>query len=63
MKTIKPRAFRPWPENEERLEFADKLGLNVSELINEILKESKALKEKLERRQAELRKFVAAPIP
>lgn len=33
------RSFRAWPENQERLEFAEKVGLNVSELINEILRE------------------------
>ena len=38
MKAIKGRTFRPWPENQERLEFADKIGVNVSELINEVLK-------------------------
>jgi post-segregation antitoxin (ccd killing protein) len=31
------RTFRPWEENQERLELAEKLGLNVSELINEVL--------------------------
>jgi hypothetical protein len=31
------RAFQPWPENEQRLEMAQKIGLNVSELINEAL--------------------------
>lgn len=34
------RTFRPWEENQERLEFADKLGFNISELINEVLKEN-----------------------
>jgi hypothetical protein len=42
------RNFRPWPENEKRLEQAAKLGFNISELINEVLKRSldAALKEK-----------------
>jgi hypothetical protein len=31
------RTFRPWPENQVRLELADKGGLNVSELINEVI--------------------------
>lgn len=28
------RTFRPWPENQERLEFAEKVGLNVSEIAD-----------------------------
>jgi hypothetical protein len=34
MKTTQ-RNFRPWPENQKRLELAQSLGLNVSELLNE----------------------------
>jgi hypothetical protein len=33
------RTFRPWPENQKRLELADNLGLNVSEVINEVLRD------------------------
>ena len=33
------RNFRPWPENQERLELADQIGFNVSELINEVLRD------------------------
>ena len=47
------RSFRPWPENHERLELADRIGLNVSELINEVLKEN--LKNHLERKTKKLR--------
>ena len=31
------RIFKPWPQNQERLEIAGNLGLNVRELINEAL--------------------------
>lgn len=31
------RNFRPWPENEKRLEKAIASGLNVSEMINELV--------------------------
>lgn len=34
------RSFRAWEENQERLAFAEKLDLNVSEVINEVLKEN-----------------------
>jgi post-segregation antitoxin (ccd killing protein) len=36
-KRTPPRNFRPWPSNQERLALAERLGLNVSELINEVL--------------------------
>lgn len=53
------RTFRPWPENQERLEFAEKVGLNVSEIINEILRDS--LKARLEKKVKQIRETVAAP--
>ena len=39
-KTNKQRSFRPWPDNEKRLEQASKVGFNVSELVNEILRDN-----------------------
>ena len=36
MKT-RSTTFRTWPNNQKRLEVASQLGLNVSELINEVL--------------------------
>lgn len=56
-----PRAFRAWPENQERLEFAEKIGINVSELINELLKDY--LKPRLEKKVKAVREAVAAPVP
>lgn len=62
---MKPSTFRAWPENQERLEYAQKLGLEVSQIVNELLKEHlrpyltkvKATKAK------ELRETLDAPIP
>jgi hypothetical protein len=55
------RTFRPWKENQERLEFAEKLELNVSEVINEVLK--KHLKDHLETKMKKLREALTAPVP
>jgi len=55
------RNFKPWPENQERLEFADKLGLNVSDVINEVLKEN--LKPHLETKSRRLREALSVPVP
>ena len=56
-----PRTFKAWPENQERLAFADKLGLNVSEVINEVLE--KHLKVHLETKTKKLREALSVPIP
>lgn len=55
------RNFRAWPENQERLEFADKIGLNVSEVINEVL--SKHLKPAIDTKAKKLREQLAATCP
>jgi hypothetical protein len=55
------RTFRPWPDNRERLEFAEKVGVNVSELINEILRDT--LKPRLEKKVKAIREAVAEPVP
>ena len=59
-KTVQ-RTFRAWPENQERLEFAEKIGLNVSEVVNEVLE--KYLKPTLEQKTKKLRETLAAPCP
>lgn len=61
MEVTKNRTFRPWPENQERLEIADKLGLNVSELINEALERS--AKKLIEEKTKKLREALSVPIP
>lgn len=58
---LRSRSFKPWPENRERLEFAEKIGINVSELINELLKDH--LKPRLEKKVKAVREAVAAPVP
>ena len=57
----KNRTFRPWPENQERLVFAEQLDLNVSEVINEVLQ--KHLKTHLEAKTKKLREALSVPIP
>ena len=61
MKKAPPRAFRPWPENQERLELADRIGLNVSELINEVLK--KHLPAEMRTKADKIRQALSVPIP
>jgi hypothetical protein len=56
-----PRSFKAWPENQERLAFAEKLDLNVSELINEVLKDN--LRSHLERKTRKLREALSVPVP
>lgn len=59
MKKSTQRNFRPWPENQERLELAEKLGLNVSELINEVLK--KNVSRHLEEKAKQIRNALGTP--
>ena len=54
------RTFRPWSTNQERLEIADKIGLNVSELINEVL--DKHLKPEMARKAVKIREALALPV-
>jgi hypothetical protein len=48
------RSFQPTPDNEKRLAFASRIGVNVSELINEILKDR--LDDALTKKTRELQK-------
>jgi hypothetical protein len=61
MKSIRGRTFRPTPENQERLELADKFGLNVSELINEVL--DRHLKSTMEVKAKKIREALSIPVP
>lgn len=58
---LKTMGFKPWPANQERLEIAKKLGLNVSELINEALERS--AKKLIEEKTKALREALSVPIP
>lgn len=60
-KQTSPRAFRPSGKNQERLDYADKIGLNVSELINNLLDEH--LKPALEKAVRKLRSDLSSPVP
>lgn len=53
------RNFRPWPEVQERLEVAEELGLNVSQLINEILESH--LYNHLKAKSRRIRETIDAP--
>ena len=61
MKKAGHRTFRPTAKNQERLEFAEKLDLNVSELINEALQMS--FKQIIETKARKLREALRVPIP
>lgn len=61
MKRYVQWSFRPWRENQERLELARDYGLNVSELINEVLKTH--LKTTMETKAKKLREALSVPIP
>jgi post-segregation antitoxin (ccd killing protein) len=57
----KARSFRQWLKNEERLEKAEKLDLNVSELINQAVDKalSQVLVETLKKRKEETERALA----
>ena len=55
------RNFKPWPQNQERLEFAENLGINVSELINEAL--DRVSRKIIEEKTRKLREALSVPIP
>jgi hypothetical protein len=56
------RAFRAWAEVQDELQAAETLGLNVSELINQVLKKhfSEHMKVEARKRKAELDKAFSA---
>jgi hypothetical protein len=60
-KQASPRGFRPAPEVEERLQYAEKLGLKINAVVNDLLREH--LGEYLDKRKAELRRALNAPTP
>ena len=67
MKTqpAKVRGFRPSPTNAERLDYAEKLGINVSKLIDDTLLEHLPTKlaSEVRQKQQTLKKMLAAPMP
>ena len=57
----KPRSFRPSAKNQERLEFAEKLEINVTDVINEALE--KYGRTIIEGKVKKLREALNVPIP
>lgn len=53
--------FKPSPENQERLEHAAKLGISVSDVINEAL--AKVGRQIIEAKTKKLREALSVPIP
>jgi len=59
---VKTRSSRPWEGNRDRLNFAEeKLKLNISELVNEVLDQH--LRHHLEQKTKQLREALSVPIP
>jgi len=59
------RGFRPRLKTQERLEFAERVGINCSELINEVLEKHlrEHLAKELQDRKSKLREALEAPLP
>lgn len=59
------KAFRPKGKTRERIEFAEKLGINVSDLVNRILDEHLRdyLAREVKQQQAKWRELINAPVP
>lgn len=61
----KQKAFRLWSTNAERLDWATQMGMNASELVNQVLADH--LKTYLEKAKAakarELKQVLAADVP
>ena len=59
------RSVRFWEQNGQRLDYAAKLGLNVSEVVNAVL--DKHLKSYLEhekaQREQQMREVLRVPVP
>lgn len=58
---LKTTAFKPWAENQERLEIAKKMGINVSDVINEALEQ--CAKQIIEGKAKQLREALSVPVP
>ena len=55
------RNFKPWTENQERLEHAEKLGISPGDVINEAL--ARVGKQIIEAKAKKLREALSVPIP
>jgi hypothetical protein len=59
------KGFRPWPGNRERLEYAERLGITPSQVINEVLE--KHLRDYLlkirKEKATQMQQALEAPVP
>jgi hypothetical protein len=60
-KQASPRGFRPWPENEKRLEYAGKIGLSLNEFLNELVENYG--RDFLKKKSETIQQTLEAPIP
>ena len=72
VKAAATRGFRPRGKTAERLEYADALGLNIAELVNEVLDAHlrvhletvvRKKSEEIEARQKKLQAALLTPVP
>jgi len=59
------KGFRPRGKTAERIEVAEKLGMNISDLVNKVLDKHlrQYLEAEVEQRKLEYRRLIEAPIP
>lgn len=64
-KAGKTWAFRPRPKTAERLSYAEKLGIDRSALVNDVLEEHLRthLEKSIRERKQELQSALAMPVP
>lgn len=55
------RNFKPWDENKERLDYAESIGLNPADVINEALR--RVGKKVVEEKAKALREALSVPVP
>jgi len=55
------RNFKPWDDNQERLVYAEKIGVNPGDVINESLR--RVARKVIEDKAKQLREALSVPIP
>ncbi|MGZ5508452.1 MAG: hypothetical protein ACXWJB_03990 [Limisphaerales bacterium] len=62
---VVPRSFKPWPENNARLEYAKLLGIDISKMVNELVRDhGKPYLEKQKASKAKaIKDALEAPVP
>jgi hypothetical protein len=59
----KTRTFLPRLETRERLSYAEEVGLNISEVINEALDSKKSVREVIQEMVKAKREALSVPVP